>query len=143
MADQEADESETYPYTCPIEVRTNDIDQNGHVNNTAYSVYFEQARARYFRSLLENEWGGASVVVAKLEIEYLSPVEFEDDVAVDVRVSEVGSSSWTVDCRLRANDRVAATGRSVHVAWDRENATSQSIPEAWREKMEAELVAET
>lgn len=141
MTDSEVNLEGSFPYTCPIVVRTNDIDRNGHVNNTAHPIYFEQARATYFRSLFSDNWGASSVVVANIEIDYLAPIELDDTVHVDLGVREVGSSSWTIEYRLRANDRVAATGRSTQVAWDRETATSQSLPDGWRTALEAELVA--
>lgn len=133
-----------YPFSCPIQVRMGDIDGNGHVNNTVYADYFQQARATYFRSLWEDEWAESSVVVATLTIDFLDPITAADDVTVDVRVSDVGTSSWTVEYRVTAtaqgDDRVAARGSSVQVAWDRANATSRRLPDPWRETLEAELV---
>lgn len=130
-----------YGFSCPISVRTGDIDANRHVNNTVYSDYLEQARASYFRDLWGDDWGESSVVVATMTIDFLAPIELDDDVTVDVRVTDVGTSSWTVEYRIRADGRVAARGSSVHVAWDRENTTSQPLPDSWRESLEAELVA--
>lgn len=131
--------------TCPIQVRAGDIDANGHVNNTAYADYFQQARTTYFRDLLGEDWGDASVVVATMTIDFAHPVTMADDVSVEVRVVEAGTSSWTVEYTVRAvaddEERVAATGSSVQVAWDRERATSRPLPDGWRDRLEAELVA--
>jgi acyl-CoA thioester hydrolase len=135
-----------YPFTCEISVRTGDIDANRHVNNTVYSDYLEQARASYFRGLWEDDWGDSSVVVATMTIDFLAPIELDEEVYVDVRVSDVGTSSWTVEYQVRAvepdgTEKLAAEGSSVHVAWDRENSTSQPLPESWKAKLEGELVA--
>lgn len=130
-----------YGFACPISVRMGDIDGNGHVNNTAYVEYFQQARASYCRELWAEDWDEASVVVATLTVDYHSPIEVDNEVVVDVRVTDVGTSSWTVEYRVRADGRVAAEGSSVQVAWDPENATSRSLPEAWQEALEAELAA--
>lgn len=135
-----------YGFSCPITVRVGDIDANQHVNNTVYSDYFQEARATYFRDLWDDDWGESSVVVANIEIDFISPIELDDEVSIDVRVSDVGESSWTVEYRARAippggEERVAARGSSVQVAWDRENMTSRPLPDSWREKLEGELVA--
>lgn len=135
-----------YAYAHPIEIRLSDIDVNEHVNNTVYTKYVQEARANYFRELWGESWEESAVVLASLEIDYLAPIELEDDVVVDVRVTDVGDSSWTVEYRIRAtggdgDERVAATGSSVQVAWDRETVSSQSLPETWRETLEAELTA--
>lgn len=130
-----------YGYACPISVRMGDIDGNGHVNNTAYVEYFQQARASYFRELWDDDWGASSVVVATMTIDYRSPITVDDEVVVDVRVTDVGTSSWEVEYRVRADGRIAAEGSSVQVAWDREAATSQPLPDAWRGALDGELVA--
>lgn len=134
-----------YGASCPIRVRTGDVDANGHVNNTIYADYLQQARATYFRELWGDEWGTASVVVATMTIDFLDPVTMDDDVSVDVRVTDVGTSSWTVEYRVRAvadgEERVAARGSSVQVAWDRTDETSRPLPDGWRDRLEAELVA--
>lgn len=123
-----------------------DIDANEHVNNSVYTDYAQEARANYFRGLWGDDWEESSVVLANFELDFLSPVELGDDVFVDVRVIDVGESSWTVEYRIRAvaengAERVAAEGTSVQVAWDRETTTSQPLPDSWREELEAELVA--
>lgn len=130
-----------YGFSCPISVRMGDIDANRHVNNTVYSGYLQEARATYFRELWGDDWSESSVVIATVNIDFLAPIELDDEVYVDVRISDVGTSSWTVEYRIRADDHVAARGSSVQVAWDRENATSRPLPDAWQEKLEAELVA--
>lgn len=135
-----------YPFTCEISVRTGDIDANRHVNNTVYSDYLEQARATYFRNLWDEDWAESSVVIATMTIDFRAPIELDDDVYVDVRVSDVGTSSWTVEYRVRAvtpdgTEKLAAEASSVQVAWDRENGSSQPLPESWQAKLERELVA--
>lgn len=135
-----------YGYTHPISIRLGDIDANRHVNNSVYTDYVQEARANYFRELWGEDWGESSVVVASLEIDFLAPVELDDELYVDVRVSDVGESSWTVEYRLRAIDaegteRVAARGSSVQVAWDRDETASRPLPDRWRETLEAELPA--
>jgi acyl-CoA thioester hydrolase len=135
-----------YGYTHPITIRLGDIDANEHVNNSVYTDYTQNARANYFRELWGDAWQDANVVLANFEIDFLAPVEFDDEVYVDVRVVEVGDSSWTVEYRIRAVDeageeRVAARGTSVQVAWNREETSSRPLPDTWREALEAELIA--
>lgn len=135
-----------FGFTYPISVRMSDMDANRHVNNIVYFEYLQEARARYFQRLWDGDWNASSVVVANIDVDFRSPVGVEDDVLVDVRVSDVGTSSWTVDYRVRAVDadgaeRLAADGSSVQVAWDRGSGSSQPLPDSWREKLEGELVA--
>lgn len=135
-----------YGYTHPISIRLGDIDANRHVNNSVYTDYAQDARVTYFRDLWDESRDEADVVLASLEIDFLAPVAFGETVFVDVRVTDVGESSWTVEYRIRALDdadeeRVAARGSSVQVAWDRESESSRPLPETWREALEGELIA--
>lgn len=135
-----------YGYTHPITIRLGDIDINEHVNNTVYTKYVQEARANYFRELWGDHWEASNVVLATLEIDYLAPIAMDDEVFVDVRVTDVGDSSWTVEYRVRTiggdgEERTAARGSSVQVAWDSESTSSQPLPEPWREQLEAELIA--
>ncbi len=135
-----------YGYTHPITIRIDDIDANQHVNNSVYTDYTQDARANYFRQLWGDDWMEASVVLATFEIDFLAPIDFGEEVHVDVRVTDVGESSWTVEYRIRAisedgEERVAARGSSVQVAWNREDATSRPLPDGWREALEGELIA--
>lgn len=123
-----------YGFACPISVRAGDIDANGHVNNTVYADYFQQARATYFRQLWADDWGDASVVVATLTVDFLAPIELGNEVVVDVRVTDVGTSSWTVEYRVRAADGAAAasgaSGEAASRAADGETAASGASGEA-------------
>lgn len=138
-----------YPFTERIGLRMNDFDANRHVNNTAFVSFLQDARANYFRELWGEDWTESSVVIAALDVDFLAPILMGDEVRVDVRVVDVGTSSWTVEYRVRAvpedgvdrEERVAAEATSVQVAWDREAGASQPLPDSWRKKIERELVA--
>jgi acyl-CoA thioester hydrolase len=137
-----------FGFTEEIGLRMNDFDANQHVNNTAFVSFLQDARANYFRELWGEDWTESSVVIATLDVDFLAPIVMGDTVHVDVRVVDVGTSSWTVEYRVRAvpeegadlPERVAAEASSVQVAWDREAESSQPLPESWRDELEAELV---
>jgi acyl-CoA thioester hydrolase len=55
-----------FHFTYPIEVRYDDLDPQGHVNNARFLSYFEQARVNYFIHLglfskgsLSSKWGSS------------------------------------------------------------------------------------
>lgn len=134
-----------FGYSHPIAIRFNDLDGNGHVNNTVFTDYLQEARINYMRDLFAADWRDASVVVATMTIDFLAPIHPEDEVFVDVAVVDVGTSSWTIDYRVRVVDpdtddgRVAAEASSVQVAWDREAGDSRDLPPDWRTSLEEAL----
>lgn len=134
-----------YPHTERIKLRLNDFDPNAHVNNTAAVSFVQDARLAYCGELWGDAGDAASVAVVSLDVDFLAPIHMDDEVVVDVRVVDVGTSSWTLEYRLRAIDedgdeRVAVTATSVQVAWDTEAAGSKPLPEAWRSALEAAVV---
>ncbi|WP_435332633.1 acyl-CoA thioesterase [Haloarchaeobius sp. TZWWS8] len=120
------------PFTTDIDIRFNDVDLAGHVNNAIYVSYLEEARVDYLTEVI----GGLDSldgVIANLEIDYHRPVTLDDEVEVAVAVTEIGSSSFEMTYEVRASGDVAATGSTVMVAYDFDTGESRPIPEEWRE----------
>lgn len=87
-----------------------------------------------------------STNVAESHVEFISPIEYDDDVYVDLRVTKVGTSSWRSEYRVRAispdgTERIAATGYSVQVAWARPDDDSRPLPDEWRRTLAADIVS--
>ena len=124
-----------FTYETDIDVRLRDIDFMGHVNNAVYASYLEQARGNYFRDVLDVSLAEVETVLASLEIEYVLSIEIDHDVTVALAVSELGTSSLTMEYEIRADGECAATARTVQVMVDPESGTSKPIPSAWRERI--------
>jgi acyl-CoA thioester hydrolase len=114
------------------QVRFRDLDAMGHVNNAVFLTYMEQARSAFFlvhggRSLEELQ-----LIIARVEIDFRSPVGFGETVEIEVRSGRVGTKSFDLEYTLRADERVVAEGKSVQVGFDYDAGTTIPIPEAWR-----------
>ena len=126
-----------------IEIRWRDLDGFGHVNNSTYLTYLEEARDEYLTALL----GDAvhRVVVRRIEIDFRSGLLQEDDhVDVFVELERIGESSAATHERIVsvADGRVAAEARTVVVHTDASRAASAPWPEAERQAL-AEALEET
>lgn len=133
-----------YRYAHPIALRFSDVDALQHVNNAKFITFMEAARIAYFREVIG--WGGSldelSVIIARIECDYLLPVELGDAVMVHLRASRLGNKSWDFEYAItkQAGDeppQVAARGLTVQVAFDYRRNVSISIPDDWRVKMVA------
>jgi acyl-CoA thioester hydrolase len=125
-----------YSYEVDADVRLRDIDFMGHVNNAIYATYLEQARFAYFEDVLDISLTETDTVLVSLEIEYARPIEADDDVTVALRVSEVGTSSLTMEYEIRADGRRAATARTVQALADPDTGGSRPLPDEWRTRIE-------
>jgi acyl-CoA thioester hydrolase len=99
------------------------MDMLGHLNQSVYHELLEEARAGLFSELVrrvgERHTYGAYVVV-HVELDYHAEVR-KDHGAVDilVHVSNVGTSSIELSHDIsRPDGTLAASGRTVLVAWD-------------------------
>jgi acyl-CoA thioester hydrolase len=84
-------------YHCSL--RWSDMDAFGHVNNTTFFTYLEEARVDllfvHAGDTVARERLSSGIVVARHEIDYKAPLVFRPEpVAVDVWVSRLGSSSF-------------------------------------------------
>lgn len=125
-----------YSYETTVDVRLRDIDFMGHVNNAIYATYLEQAREDYFIDVLDVSLVETNTVLVSLELEYVRPIEADDDVTVALRVPELGTSSLPMAYEIRADGERAATARTVQVLSDPESGTSRPIPSEWRTRIE-------
>ena len=119
-----------------IEIRWRDMDGFGHVNNSTYLTYLEEARDQYLTDLLGETVH--RVVIRRIEIDFVSGLTQDDDhVDVDVRLTGVGTSSLTLDERIVsvADGRVAATAQTVMVHTDDSRTASAPWPPEAREAL--------
>ncbi|MCC7353212.1 MAG: acyl-CoA thioesterase, partial [Anaerolineae bacterium] len=113
---------DTFPMKVPITIRFRDLDAMGHVNNSVYITYLEEARVAYYRLLTGHELDPATFdfVIAEITCTYRSPAHLGEILEVAIRVSEVRSRSFVFEYVIteRESKRLVATGRSVQVAYD-------------------------
>jgi acyl-CoA thioester hydrolase len=132
-----------FHFQHPIEVRYDDLDPQGHVNNARFLSYFEQARVNYLVHLGLFSKGHSflevGIILADAHVTFLTPVLFGMEVRVGVRVTRLGNKSMTMEYRLfeAASNMELATGSTVLVTFDYHTQQTIPIPDIWREKISA------
>lgn len=120
-------------------VRFQDVDAAGIIFYPRVLEYFSDV---YIAMLMGSGWDlpkelGRSAVGTPLvhaEADYLAPLRFGDRVSVEIVGVKLGSTSFTVGYRIRANGgTVASIGQTVHVCLDRATFKPHAIPESLRE----------
>lgn len=127
-----------YAFSTDVEVQLRDIDRLNHVNNAVVVTYLQQARIEYFDDLVDYVNQDIDVVVATQTMEYHHPIEWGDTVTIELRVTDIGSSSMTVEYRVRVGDTVCAMAETVLVTFDRDTQESVSLPDNWRDALQAD-----
>lgn len=123
-------------YTTDIQVRFRDIDPLYHVSHAVYLDYMQQSRLEFSEEILSLGESAYDTVVAHVEIDYEDEVTQDDDVTVEARIADIGSSSFTMTYAILANGTRAAVGESVQVLIEEETGEATEIPPEWRETFE-------
>lgn len=120
----------SFPIRVPIEVRFGDLDALGHVNNALYLTYDEIGRSHYLRRLGAKIDGG-NFIMARAEVDYLRPVLLDQQVELELRVTQVGNKSFRTLGQLWADGELAARSKVV-VVW-LENGVPARVPDPLRQ----------
>jgi len=100
-------------FVWPVRVYWEDTDAGGVVYYANYLKFMERARSEWLRAfgfeqdVLRDE-RGVVFVVRRVEIDYLSPARFNEQLEVSVTLHEAGRASLSVRQELmRGSDRLA------------------------------------
>ncbi|MBD5804267.1 Thioesterase superfamily protein [Azoarcus sp. Aa7] len=123
-------------HTTRIPVRWGDMDYYGHVNNTVYFRYCEQARIEWIEQLgfRVDPNCDAGPVVINASCTFLLPVNYPATVIVKMYAGEPGRSSamtW-YELFVEGDERVYAEGASKVVWMDMGTNKSVPLPEGLR-----------
>lgn len=127
-------------FSHKIEVRFNDFDSMGHVNNAVFLTYLEIARINYIQHLMKKnnlDYRNYGFILAHVAIDYKKPIEVQY-ITAEIGVKKIGNSSFDFSYRLFNGDDVFATAMSIQVSFDYKNKSKVSIPDELRKILEAE-----
>ena len=122
-----------------IPIRWGDMDAMGHVNNTVYFRYMEQARISWFDDLVpEHEaWQSTGIVIVNASCHYKRPITYPGTVEVRLHVGAPGGSSVPTfyELRVDADPLPYADGAAVVVFIDMKKQKPVRIPDGIRERL--------
>ncbi|MBE1551933.1 acyl-CoA thioester hydrolase [Mycobacterium sp. OAS707] len=119
--------------------RWTDLDPVGHVNNSVYLVYAEEARAVFLRDVLPDAWN--SVVVVHNAVDYHHPVEELDLVEVSSVVDSVGTTSLTTVSVIATAQGKCSTVKTVQVVMNNDRSGTRPWTDSERATLN-KLIAE-
>jgi acyl-CoA thioester hydrolase len=122
-----------------IEPRWTDLDPVGHVNNTVFLVYAEEARNRFLFSTLPDTC--TSIVVVHNAIDYHHPVVQSDIVEVSSAIERIGTTSFTTINVVATATHRCATVRTVQVVLREDRSTTRPWTAGERATLEELLAA--
>jgi len=126
--------------THPIQIRFNDIDPLGHVNNVMYGHYFDLARYNFLTqklgSLIDLRTSRYIFIMVRTENDFLCPSFLEDRLHVETSLLRVGNKSIHIQQSVVDEKGVVrAKCLSVMSSFDRKTGKSFEINSEWSEAL--------
>jgi acyl-CoA thioester hydrolase len=130
-----------FRHSTPVQIRFNDMDAFGHINNAIYLTYLEEARIKFLDDLIhwDYEKSKQAIIMARVEIDFKIPGHFKDELFILTRCSHVGTKSFTLDYEIVKNVSgekiVIASATTVVVMFNYEMKKTIEVPVEWREAL--------
>ena len=137
-----ATDPSSYKFWVTEHIRFADLDLLGHVNNVAFTVYFEGCRAAFmFKTGFWVKGSQRQNVLARLELDYLRELHYPGEVRVGLRVLKVGNSSFTLGQGLFNGDKCVATAMVVIARMDTTTRRATPLNDEERASLQPYLAA--
>lgn len=128
-----------FRHHIPLQLRFNDVDVLGHVNNTVYFSFYDTGKAHYFQDVHKTpmDWNNVDTVIANVNCSYLVPIFFRDNMEVYTRCESIHDKSFRLLQMLveKNSGEIKSICETVMVAYDPKNKVSFELPEQWRRNL--------
>ena len=124
-----------FRHVLPLQIRFNDVDKFGHVNNTIYFQFYDTAKTDYIATVCKGvDWEKLAIVVVKIEAEFVSQIKGNDHIAGRTRIVKIGNKSFHLEQDVIDIDTQEVKSRclSVMVLYDLEHQQTIPLPDEWR-----------
>lgn len=109
----------------------------GHAHHTLPIIYFEEARAAYWRTVAgRSAVQDIDYVLAEIRVQFKQRLLYPATLTVRTGVTHLGNASFTMAYELSDDEgAVLATGESVQVMYDYQNGRAMRVPHDVRERI--------
>lgn len=126
-----------FKHELPIQLRFNDVDTFGHVNNSIYFSFYDLAKTEYFGSVLPEgiNWKKTGLVIANINADFIAPIFFNENIVVRTAVTHIGHKSLHLlqhAVNVTTNE-IKCVCRTVMVGYDLVTHEAAEIPQSWKE----------
>lgn len=128
-----------------VYVRFCETDAGGHVSNTSYFFYMEEARSKFFQAIgftgAENR-GNIDFIIASTACDFLAQAYAGQTLLVKTTVDRIGSKSFKLVHELTEAESGTkiASGSATIVCFDYQKQQTEPIPDRLRKSLEEFLI---
>lgn len=114
-----------FKFEQEIQIRWNDLDPLGHVNNAVYVTYFEIARGMYMlNASVKWDWKKNMFLIGNVNVNFIKELTmFDIAPAVLLRTKKIGNKSFVLEYVIVSNNlngeqQIHATGTTTQIMFD-------------------------
>ncbi|WP_074733060.1 acyl-CoA thioesterase [Halobacillus karajensis] len=125
-----------------VRVRFCETDMAGHVNNTSYFIYLEEARGNFFRDHFPEHLDSVGrFILASTKCDYVSQGYFGQQLAIQSWITNIGNKSFRFNHHIhdRETGKIIAEAEATIVHFNYEKQKSEPIPDELRALLEQHL----
>lgn len=134
------EEEPNFYHRLPVQIRFNDVDRYGHVNNNAYFAYYDLGKQEYLYKVLKADYRSEETVpvIANINADFFIPIYYGDDIVVETRVSHIGQKSFTLHQRAVNNrtNLMVCQCSTIMVCFNLKTHESVPLPAHYRKAIE-------
>ncbi len=139
MSERVPEQKFDFHHRQPIQIRFNDIDLLGHLNNAMYFQFMDLAKVNYFKQFTGDryDWTKIGLVVAHIDVDFIAPTFINDNIEVLTAVASMSTRSLILEQRVveATTGEVKCVAHTVMVNFDPSLGKSFPISDEWRNRL--------
>ena len=128
-------EGSAFRFQYEVPVRFKDVDIGGHAHHSHALVYFEEARAAYWRDVVgKGGLEGVDYILAEASVRWKARILWPQILRVGVEVSRLGKRHFVMAYEVAGEDgSVLVSGTTTQVMYDYQAGETKAVPPEVRE----------
>lgn len=132
-----------FSHRMPLQIRFNDVDVLGHVNNTVYMAFYDTGKAAFMTEVLGRKinWKEVDTVVANIDCAFIAPIFYGEKIEVLTTCRSVHDKSFKLLQLIRETEtgEVKSICETVMVSFDASTQKAMPLSEEWRQKLTKQI----
>ncbi len=124
-------------FTHQLEPRFAETDALGHISNTIFPIWFEDARTPIFKifnpEMNVRQW---TLILARQEIDHTAQTFIGKSVTIETGLGHIGNSSFEIIQIAKQEGETIAKGKAILVHFDYDKQKASPIPADIKEQLE-------
>ena len=123
-----------YNHSIPLQIRFNDVDKFGHVNNAVYLNFYDTAKTNYIGTVCPDvNWEKDAIIVVYIEVIFKAQIYSTDNIDVQTAVTAIGTKSFDLSQRIidTRTKEVKCICRSTMVTYDLTERKTIPLKNEW------------